>query len=119
MSIGTVIGVVLIGLFALIWLVYLALNAWRVFGVMRLEGSDKPDNRAWAVWGLSLGSLFAGCVLAAITWVVMEWVMRPLDPFEDSVGTIQLFTSARGNVGFVLVSNVVLVIASVLVYQSV
>src|SRR5690606_37882612 len=117
-EVGTILGAVTVALFLVVWLGYVLANAWRVMKVMRLDPSDKPDNRAWVVWSMSVGGVFAGCVLAAVTWVVMEWVLRPLDPFEDSLGSIQLISAARGNVGFTIVSNIVLFIASAVMFQG-
>jgi len=99
-----------LGLIFLVWLVILLMNVVRVVKVMGLDDEDKPDNRGWIVWGLSVASLFSGCCLAVIAWVVMEWVLKPLDPFEDSLGTIQLFGSARTNVSFVIITNIIAIV---------
>ncbi len=91
------------GLLFLAWLGVLLMNVIKLVQVMRLEGDDKPVQRGWIVFGLSAFSLFFGCCPAVIAWVVMEWVYKPLDPFEDSLGTIHLFGLARTNVGFIIV----------------
>lgn len=104
-----VLGLTMV-LFALVWLIVVLTNILRAVKVARLEGPDKPENRGWIVFGLSVASLFSGCCLALITWVVMEWVFMPLDPFEDSLGTIQLTEKARSNVAFVIVSNLILLL---------
>jgi hypothetical protein len=98
-----------LGLIFLVWLLIMLMNVVRLIKVLRLDDEDKPDTRGWIVWGVSVGSLFFQCCVALIAWVVMEWVLKPLDPFEDSLGTIQLFGSARTNVSFVIISNIIFV----------
>jgi len=96
-----------VALLVLAWLVLLLMNVLRLVKVVRLDEEDKADNRGWIVWGLSVAGLFTGCCFAIVTWVVMEWLLKPLDPFEDSLGTIQLFGSARTNITFVIITNVI------------
>ncbi len=88
------------------------MNVLRFVRVGRLDPEDAPDDRARKVWIASVASLFLGCWLAGITWLVMEWVLRPLDPMEDTLGSIHLIGTARTNVAFVLLTNVVILTAA-------
>lgn len=110
--VGTILMWVFLALLAFAWFILVVVNVVRLVRVVGLEEDEKADNRGWIVWGLSMGSLFTGCCLAVVTWAVMEWVLRPLDPFEDSLGTIQLFGVAKTNITFVIITNVIGLVAA-------
>lgn len=92
---------------SLAWLVVLILNGVRLMQVMRLEPSEAPKTGAWVAWGLSVAGMFMSGCMALVAWVVIEWVLPPVDPFEDTLGTVQLYTRARGNISFMIISTIV------------
>lgn len=104
---GLIALYVVLAVYAVAWFALVATNAWRLVQIVGLQGEDRADNRGWMVWTASVASLFAGCLVAVIVWGAVEWVLPPPDPFEDSIGTIHLMSLARTNLGFVIVSNVV------------
>lgn len=99
-----------IGLLAVAWLILLLMNVVRLVRVIGYDGEDAADQRGWVVYGISAASLFMTCCVALVAWVAMEWVLKPLDPFKDTLGTIQLFGMARTNVTFVIITNIVIFI---------
>lgn len=115
--IPTIVAGVAYGLLAFAWLIVLLVNAFRLYKVVTVDDEgDRSDRRGWIVWGISFASLFTGCCVAIVAWVVMEWVLRPLDPFEDSVGTIWLFGMARTNASFVIITNILAIVIWGLVF---
>lgn len=110
----TVLAIGAAAVVALAWMALLLLNAGRAWQAWRLEPEERPDARARNVWIASVAGLFLGCPVAAVTWVVLEWVLRPVDPMEDPVGSIRLLALARTNVTFVLVVSAVVIVAACL-----
>lgn len=107
---------VALGAGLLAWFAVVVANAWRLVQVLKLEGDDRADHRAWAVWTGSVASLFLGCAVAAVVWGVVESALPPIDPLEDSTGSVQLAALARSNLMFVVISNLLVAIVAGLVF---
>ena len=110
MTSGQVAFFAALALFGALWVGVAVANVARWWQLRSLEPEDAPDVRARNVWLASVAGLFLGFPIAAVTWVVIEWVLVPVDPMEDSVGSIQLLSIARTNIVFVLVASVILAI---------